>query len=234
VPPPDPVVEALGPGLVVRDDLLPGGTKVRGLAALGVPGPGEEWCYASPSWGHAQLALALAGAAAGARVRIFVPERRDLSAPTRAARDAGARLVLVPAGRLSVVQARARDYCALTGATLAPFGLAVPGMEAALAVVAAGVAARHPNPPQVWVAAGSGMLARALARAWPAAELVAVVVGAEPRLPAGARAIRSPTGFEAVAPEPPPIPSAGNYDAKVWAPWHRQAAEGALWWNVAA
>lgn len=231
---PDPVVEPLGPGVVVRDDLLPGGTKVRALLALGVPGPAEEWCYASPSWGYAQLALALAGRAAGARVRLFVPERRQLSTPTLAARDAGARLVLVPAGRLSVVQARARDYCALTGATLAPFGLELPGMEAALLDAAAPVAAAHPDPPEVWVAAGSGMLARVLARAWPAAQVVAVAVGASPRLPAGARLLRAAEPFEQPAREAPPVPSAANYDAKVWGPWHRQAAAGSLWWNVAA
>ena len=234
MPLPDPVVEPLGPGLVVRDDLLPGGSKVRALTALGVPRPGEEWCYASPSWGHAQLALALAGREVGAVVRLFIPERRALSAPSLAAKAAGARLVLVPAGRLSVVQARARDYCALTGATLAPFGLEVPGMEAALTVAAAPVATAHPDVPEVWVAAGSGMLSRSLSRAWPAAQVVAVAVGAAPRLPPGARLLRADEPFDKPAREAPPIPSAANYDAKVWAAYHRQALPGALWWNVAA
>lgn len=51
-----PVIERFGKILVVRDDLVPGGTKARVLPDL-LRG-GQEYVYASPAYGYAQIALA--------------------------------------------------------------------------------------------------------------------------------------------------------------------------------
>ncbi|HEY1068445.1 MAG TPA: hypothetical protein VGE52_20140, partial [Pirellulales bacterium] len=90
--------------LVVREDLLAGGTKQRAcvpyleeLVAEGV----EEFVYASPFAGFAQVALAISARALGKKSTIFC--ERDATSPDQArfhefselARNHGARTVLV-------------------------------------------------------------------------------------------------------------------------------------------
>lgn len=218
---------------VVRDDLVPGGTKRRALERMIQLWPEAELVYASPACGYAQLALALAGAGNDRRVTIFTAARGTLAPLTAAAQAAGARIEQVPAGYLSNVQAKARAYCAETGARLVPFGLDCPEFVDALAGIVQDAAIDAPD--EVWTAAGSGVLSRALQRAWPAARFFAVAVGKEPD--AGrATVIRAPEPFDATATEAPPFPSSENYDAKAWR-FVREAVRWSgrrvLFWNVA-
>lgn len=56
---PVPIVQVHAGMQVVRDDLLPGGTKTRAIAALMHQAEGgAEFVYASPAQGYAQLTLA--------------------------------------------------------------------------------------------------------------------------------------------------------------------------------
>jgi hypothetical protein len=214
--------------LVVRDDRHPGGTKARVLSVLF--GAAREYVYASPVQGYAQVALGYAAAAAGKRATVFCARRRVRHARTREAIAAGARIVEVDAGYLTVVRARARDYCAVSGATLLPFGLDTPVFLDALAALAR----RLPiTPREVWTVAGSGVLTRALQQAWPTAAFIAVRIGAVPNV-GRARLVTAPEPFERDAAVPPPFPSCGNYDAKAWRFIKAQASPGALFWNVAA
>lgn len=89
------------------------------------------------------------------------------------------------------------------------------------------------QPAEVWCAAGSGTLTRALQRAWPQAKHHAVQVGAKPE--AGRATVHvAPETFDQDAKELPPFASCSNYDAKVWRFFRRHATPGALLWNVAA
>lgn len=224
-----PVVEVHEGVRIVRDDLVEGGSKVRGLGPLlaGV----DEAVYAGPAEGLAQLALARVAQRMGTLATVFVPMRKALAPATARAAALGAQVVQVPAGRLSVLQARARAYCATTGATLLPFGLATPAMRAGLVAAARQV---HPTPTEVWVAAGSGTIAAALAEAWPEAALNLVQVGRRPAVPPGAHLWVAPEPFARPATGPqPPVPSVSTYDAKAWRFVAEAAAPGALWWNVA-
>ena len=225
---PPPVIEEYGGLLVVRDDLLPGGTKRRVLGAM-LSGA-DEFVYASPAYGYAQVALAYAAAAAGKQATIFTAKRRVLHPRTAEARTAGARIVLVSTGYLSNVQAKARAYADLVGACLLPFGFDTAAVAAALAELALSLG-RAPR--EVWTVAGSGTLSRALQRAWPAAEFYAVQIG-RPADIGRARLLVAPEPFEREARVRPPFPSCGNYDAKAWQFIVRQASPGALFWNVAA
>jgi hypothetical protein len=67
------IVEVNHGVLVVRDDLFPGGTKVRFIPALF--DHANEVAYASSAEGGAQCALALVARVLGKRATIFVPER---------------------------------------------------------------------------------------------------------------------------------------------------------------
>jgi hypothetical protein len=120
-------------------------------------------------------------------------------------------------------------YCSVAGATLLPFGLDDPRFIAALAAVARALPV---SPAEVWSVAGSGVLTRALQRAWPAAAVHAVLVG-RPADIGRATAHRAPEAFEDDARVAPPFPACPNYDAKAWQFFRALAAPGALFWNVA-
>lgn len=228
---PPPVIAVHDGILVVRDDLLPGGTKVRVVPDLLVGA--TEWVYAGPAQGYAQVALAAACAEVGHRATLFLAARNEPAPLTRQALALGAKVVQVKAGRLNVLQARARTYAEMAGARYLELGLKLPGMRDALAEVARSLPLQDP-PEQVWVTAGSGTLAQALAQAWPDADLHAVQVGKPPELPNGATLHVAPEAFADPAEHPPPFPSASSYDAKAWRFVRAYAEPGALFWNVGA
>lgn len=231
--PPPVVVEHEGV-LVVRDDMVTGGTKAR--VAPDLLAGSDEWVYAGPAQGYAQLALAIACEQEGKRGVFFTAKRKSPLPLTQSSLEHGLRVVQVPYGRLTHVQAKARAYCELTGARFIDMGLKLPGMEDAMAAVAQGLAAEV-QPREVWVTCGSGTLCRALARAWPNAQINAVQIGMHPELPEGARLWVAPERFEEVATGPtPPFPSAEFYDRKAWRFVLEHAAKdgSALLWNVGA
>jgi hypothetical protein len=215
--------------VVLRDDLIEGGTKVRVAPAL--LGSADEWVFAGPAQGYAQLALAIACEQTGKRAVFFTAARKTPHPLTAQAMTHGLHVINVPYGRISVVQHRARAYCAMTGARFIELGLLLPGMEDALTALAQSVPTL---PAEVWVTAGSGTLTRACAKAWPAARIHAIQVGMPPRLPAGAILHKAPEAFDEPARTPPPFPSAICYDAKAWQFARRYARRDghALLWNV--
>lgn len=219
--------------LIVRDDLIPGGTKARVLPRLYEEWPEEEFVFGGPALGYAQVAMGWAARWTGKRSTYFVAQRSaGLHERTQMAKDAGARIVQVPAGRMSVVQARSKAYAELVGARFLPLGFDVPEFGAAMAREALRAREAIGPVPEIWTASGTGALARALQQAWPDAEHHAVVIGFQPD--AGeAKLWHAPESFDQEAEFPPPFPSCSNYDAKAWRFMLRHAQPGALFWNVA-
>jgi hypothetical protein len=158
--------------LVVRDDLFPGGTKARFLPIL-FEGA-DEVGYASSAEGGAQTALATVAKQLGNHATIFVTQRAQLHPRTLMAKRLGAQIIQVSLGYLNVVQARAREYSQEHGARLAPFGFDMPEAVDTIAEAACSIKIQ---PDEVWCAAGSGVLARGLAHAWPNASRHVVQVG---------------------------------------------------------
>jgi hypothetical protein len=217
--------------IVVRDDLITGGTKARALPVLMAGACGGEYVYASPAVGYAQVALAHTAKAHGKKATIFCAHRQQKHSRTLEAAAAGAEIHEVRCGYMSVVRARAADYCRERGAKLLPFGLDDPAFIGELAKIAR--SATKTQPSEVWCAAGSGVLCRALQQAWPSASVNAVRVGAGPNVGA-ARLFPAPETFGQDAKVKPPFPSCSNYDAKVWRFIKWYGKPGALFWNVAA
>ena len=214
--------------IVFRDDITRGGTKARVIPHLF--DHHKEYVYASPVQGYAQVALANAAKHHGKRAVIFCAGRRVKHPRTLEAAEAGARIVEVsPAGYLSVVQKRARDYCNMFGARLLPFGLDTPEIRNLIASFARTLPI---DPFEVWTVAGSGVLTRSLQLAWPKAKFNAVQIGAEPNI-GTAKLYKAGESFEDNAKYPPPFPSCSNYDAKAWQFIRKHASPGALFWNVA-
>lgn len=217
---------------VVRDDLVLGGTKRRALDRLIGSIDADELIYGTPAYGFAQIALAASCRAAGKRATVVVAGRKHRHPRTQLAEQLGAEIVEVEkGGYLTVIQKRARDLAAERGAYLVPFGMEDELFIAAMAEIARGLPG--PPPAEVWCVAGSGVLSRALQRAWPDAAHHAVQIGKEPEVGA-ARLWVAPEKFEDPAGDPPPWPSCDNYDAKAWRFLREHAQPGALFWNLGA
>ncbi|XAI96327.1 DNA modification methylase [Microcystis phage Mae-JY30] len=227
--PPPTVVEHDGIH-VVRDDLIGGGTKARYIVRLF--DDAEEVVYATPAEGGAQTALAWAARELGKRATLFVAKRAQPHPRALMAKRLGATVWQVSPGYLTVVQKRARDYCAATGATLAPFGVDMPE---AIAAIADAARATGLEPDEVWCASGSGVLARGLSAAWPQARRHVVQVGrtlSEGDV-AGATIHVHPLAFGQAAKAKPPFPSDPHYDAKAWEiAKARHRAGLVVFWNV--
>jgi hypothetical protein len=216
--------------LVVRDDLFPGGTKARFMPAL-FDGC-DEAVYASPAEGGAQTALATVARSLGKRATIFVAKRARPHARTLEASRLGAKVVGVEPGYLSVVKVRAREYCERTGARLVPFGVDMPE---AIATIAAAARSTGVDPDEVWCAAGSGVLSRALAKAWPNARRHAVQVGHALTKDevVGATIHVHPLPFGREGRVRAPFPSDLHYDVKAWEICKARRGAGlVLFWNV--
>ena len=91
-------------------------------------------------------------------------------------------------------------------------------------------------PDEVWCAAGSGVLARGLARAWPGAKRHVVQVGRALYVAdvAGAAIHEYPVPFGREARTRAPFPSDPHYDAKAWEQCAARRGPGrVVFWNVA-
>jgi hypothetical protein len=215
---------------VVRDDLLPGGTKRRAIHLL-FNSVADEYIYASPAQGAAQIALAYAARDYGKKATIFVAQRKQLHPFTHEAAVLGANIIQVPMGFLSNVTAKARAYCfGQDRRCLLPFGLDHEFMIEGIANVARSL---DITPHEVWSITSSGVLTRGLQRAWPEARFFGVQVGATPDAGRCETVYVAPERFEQNAKHPPSFPSCSNYDAKAWQFVKRYASPGALFWNVA-
>ncbi len=224
-----PVVREHAGFRVVRDDMLPGGTKRRVIQPLVQVSPYQKFVYASPAYGYAQLALAYACRDCGKQAVIFTAKRKVPHPLTLAARQAGAKIVMVPYGYLSNVQSKARQYAAKIGANYVPFGV---DTDESLDSIASAALQIGFVPAEVWTVSGSGTLSRGLQRAWPDAEFHTVLIGKKDANVGKAITYEAPEKFEQDAKKPPAWPSCANYDAKMWQFVIRHAKPGALIWNV--
>jgi hypothetical protein len=222
-------IDTVGSIRVVRDDLIAGGTKARALPALLTDA--DEFVYASPVYGYAQIALAHTCARLAKRATVFCAQRKTWHPLTLRAASAGAKIVEVAGGYLTVVTARARDYARARGAKLLPFGLDAPEFVNALADAVSLAPLDHVY--EVWSVAASGTMTRALQSVWPAADFHCVLVGTAKGDAGKAKLYRAPERFEQDAQLRPPFPSCPNYDAKAWRFVRAHASPGAVFWNVA-
>ena len=243
-PNPEPVLKMHEDYIVLRDDRLGAGTKVRGIDYLIGHMPEfketKEWVFGScPATGYAQISLPVVCSKYDKKAVLFMAERKreNLHGYQIKGLSLGADYRWVPNGMLNVTQKRAKDYVNenSTERALLPLGLEHPSVIGSFIKVAR---ALHLNPKEVWSVGSSGTLNRSLQLAWPDAEIHVVSVGHNMKEREIGRAIyhRSELKFDRpVKPEDaPPFPSAPTYDAKAWKFIREHAAPGALFWNVGA
>jgi hypothetical protein len=243
-PNPEPVLKMHEDYIVVRDDLLGAGTKVRGIDYLIGHMPEfketKEWVFGScPATGYAQISLPVVCGKYDKKAVLFMAERKreNFHGYQLKGLSLGADYRWVPNGMLNVTQKRAKDYVAEnpTERAVLPLGLEHPSVIGSFIKVARALPL---SPKEVWTVGSSGTLNRSLQLAWPDAKIHVVSVGHNMKEREIGRAIyhRSELKFDKpVKPEDaPPFPSAPTYDAKAWKFIREHASSGALFWNVGA
>ena len=229
---PKPIVKEHDGIQVVRDDLIEGGTKRRAFYTYIKSKDYDEFVYASPRQGYAQLSLAYACRDLGRKATVTVPQgqRHWL---TYKAEELGANIIEVPMGFLTNIQAKAKKYCLDNGAHLIPFGGDHPIIIESMRQSALSIGI---NPKEVWTVMSSGVLSRGLQGAWPDAKVYGVKIGhnTTPREQGRAETFKSDYKFhqECKEDERPPFPSSLTYDSKAWEFIKKHASKGALFWNV--
>jgi hypothetical protein len=230
---PKPVIKEYDGIKVVRDDLLNGGTKRRAFTIYVKSKPEiDEFVYASPRQGYAQLSLAYACRDLGKKCTVTVPQGERYWLTNKAV-EVGANIIEVPMGYLTNIQAKAKKYCFDNGAHLIPFGGDHPVIIEAMTQTALSL---NVNPTEVWTVMSSGVLSRGLQAAWPNAKVYGVRIGHNTtrREQGRAETFKSDYKFhqECKEPERPPFPSSLTYDSKAWTFIKEHASKGSLFWNV--
>lgn len=228
--------------ILVQDRNLPAGTKQRGVKFfhdLKRNGVNEVVTHGTV-YGYGQVATAWCCDQAGLRCTIFLSRKYPRTVMTQEAINFGAYIVDVGscnghAGN-KILSKRAKTYASEDPSRkLINIGLDDADFIQALAdsiIICKG----NIKPKRIWVAGGSGVLSRALAKAFPSVELCIVQVGRKiyPDILEGLnyKLFSSPERFESDAEILPPYESLKHYDAKVWRFARDHGEDGDYIWNV--
>ncbi len=219
---------------IIRDDVLEGGTKQRGLYWLvKYLEKKTDLAYAGPSQGVAQVALGL------------IAKHFNLNAFMFSAGDRTKLTTRAEALGVSIIQClyyqdaldKALEYKKEHEITLLPFGLNSPEFIKYLTHALIIAKGNMKDPKRMWVVAGSGVLLNCLYDVFPTTYFFAVQVGKT----IGYKEIRScrtrvfvhPQKFVESAEMAPPYASVENYDAKLWFFVKKYGEPGDYVWNVA-
>ena len=244
---------------VIRDDLLIGGTKQRGLLPfLLLPefDNTNKFVYAGPIYGYAQLALSFCSKLLGKQAVIFVAEQRNkkLHILTKKAMQHGALVHRVyPNTSLAAVGFASKQYINSLNVSVdeiqnMPFGLDCTQFEMILKMQLERALPRDlliKNPKRMWSVIGSGLLLKVFYKVLPNTHFLVVRVGKsisteiremfnpEKEEAGNATFYNSPLSFWEDAETLPPYPSVPNYDAKLWDLVLKYGENGDYIWNVA-
>lgn len=234
---------------VFRDDFLVGGTKQRALVPYILETNKEEYVYAGPVEGYAQVALAYASQLARKKSTIFVSKKREKTTLTKYAETFGAKVVEINGG-LKQLQEEAKKYTdEEPGRAMLAFGgndeTYVRHLEKSIRKALPKV-----RPRRIWVAVGSAVILNVLYKIFPPpTKFVAVQVGKQvwpdqmEGKPGGEKPISgsvhgrttlyiSDERFGDVAKEQPPYHTVSTYDAKLWTFFLKHGRNGDYIWNV--
>lgn len=219
---------------VLRDDLLPGGSKSILMEHILDPSY-DEYVYASPVYGAFQIALSIWCNNNNKKATIFCAKRNKLHKNTRTCIKYNANVIEVECGYLTVVNKRAEDYCKQTKSLKLDFGaktqlakqLLANRMKQVIKIIG------H-EPKEIWCPIGSGTLVESILMATTKAKIIGVQVGAEyinddKRL----YILKYNKPFDKPSLFKAPFPSIENYDLKAWEMCMKyKKTDDCFFWNV--
>ena len=240
---------------VVREDLLPGGTKERACTPYlqkQIQKGFSQFVYASPFAGFAQVALAASADVLKTKALIFCEKVPDKNRPefhefSKLAQSYGAEIRLCDS--LQAAEMQAEEYRLQRNSVLKiPLGFDCDDFRDYLQIalniqwnILENQISREPK--RLWVSLGSGTLLKTLRKVVPlqiqiCAVNVHVLSGSDLRIEASAQLqnviiFSAPEEFREQSKFHPPITSNIHYDAKVWQFVSRHAGNDDIWWNVA-
>lgn len=232
---------------IVRDDFLVGGTKQRMLYDIMKNSKCEEFVYAGPVYGYAQIALSYVSKILNKKATLFLEKKRPLWPLTKAAAGYGANLIEIQKNPvLKKVQKKAEDYVDAIKKEkgsdyicLLPFGLGSKeyidtlGKQIEKAVPSS---VKNNMPKRMWVVGGSATLLNALYKVFPDTVFKVVQVGKKiwpDQLDLKRTELFvSDEKFTDVAKIQPPYPTVKTYDAKLWKYVLEHGEDGDYVWNV--
>lgn len=218
---------------VLRDDLLPGGTKSILMEHI-LDSNYDEYVYASPVYGAFQIALSIWCKNNNKKATIFCAKRSTKHKNTRECIKNGAKVIEVEHGYLNVVTKKAKDYCLENNALHLKFGA---DTEQAIGIISnrmKDIIEMIGEPKEIWCPIGSGTLVKSILRATVKAKVIGVQVGAEcnikhPRL----LILKHHLTFDKSSKAPCPFPSIDNYDRKAWEYCMKyKKTDDVFFWNV--
>jgi hypothetical protein len=232
---------------IVREDLRPGGTKGRFLGELIEPGV-ETIVYGGPRWGGAAAAVAYVARQRRLKCVLFYAASNQLTTRQLAAEEYGAEIRMVTMGRLSNVLHKTRAFARGTHRGYGKIQMLEWGLPQTLPrVTALAEKLAHLDFTEAWVAAGSGIILRAMLKAFYPRPVFGVQImrqldehersvdvtkGVEAPHRAYAHLYTHPSSFDVATKFLTPFPTSPNYDGKAWEialPWGRGRP---LFWNV--
>ncbi|MFN7453940.1 MAG: hypothetical protein ACK5RO_04700 [Pseudobdellovibrionaceae bacterium] len=244
----------LGKLQVVRDDLLPGGTKQRAalpwlkeLSAFGF----KNFVYASPFCGYAQVALAIACSELNLNCTLFCErdkrqKQHSFHPFSLKAQQYGATLFMCES--LEEAQQKANVFSPTSDSTTYHIPLGFNSnrfrsiLEEELSYQWQEILRLHPETESVWLTVGSGTLASVMDRILPShihlnCVNVNILSAGDERLKKlttlkRVEMLTAPMSFHQEANKKPNLPSNVFYDAKVWQFAYQAAGNGHIWWNV--
>ena len=220
---------------VIRDDFLKGGTKQRAIEVF-LEKEIDEYIYAGPTEGYAQIALAYLCKLHKKKAILFVSGQKK-SHLTKKAQDLGAKIFFKKYTR-KIAQKKAQEYeKSHPKSKLLPFGLESPEF---LKMLKKNIKKAFPkdiqSPKRMWLVAGSGTILKALQSVFPKTKFQVVQVGKKiwpDQLRKKDTLYISSKKFWEIADPLPPYPSVSTYDAKLWEFVEEYGKDEDYIWNVA-
>ena len=209
---------------ILRDDLIEGGTKRRGLSLLLNDIKANRIGYAGTVFGHGALALAHACHDHGKSAEIFISAESG-HPMVRALKNAKAIVHSLPPMPIAAVHNMAQNL--MHDGVILPPGFDMPEFQEAMIQSLKDLDLF--NYSEIWTVRVSGTLSRALISAFPCKsfKIVSVVKSGLPT------DFNAPERYHRKARNPPPYPACPYTDAKLWQFVILHAAPGALIWNTA-
>jgi len=242
---------------VVRDDLLNGGTKSRAavpflkymsrldpVTNLFLGNSINEFVYASPFCGYAQVALALSAAECGFKSTIFVEKDPYTSKISELSQTIINHSNIILCDSLTEAEVLAENYSKTFNKKVfkIPLGFNDPAFRWFLKDNLRNDIKKL-NTKRFWLPVGSGTLASIFREILPKkVKLACINVRVLPDTDSRLEYVKSISDLYISTPEKfheprliaPPIPSNKFYDSKLWQHIYEFANNGDVWWNVAA